>query len=383
MPKFIALTSQGLGEIVADEIKDLELKVLKKTPSQVIFESNWRGCYRANLHLRSANRILLSILDFYAHNSDELYNGIRKHDFTKYIKPHQTLCVYASVSQSLAFKNSNFVNQKVKDAVVDQFHEKFGTRPSVDKKNADLNIYLRIHKQQVNVAIDTTGKSLSHRGYRKDQGLAPLRESLAAGLLGFTNLEEASLVVDPMCGSGTLLIEAALKHLKQTPGLISLQKGIRPSFCFQRWLIYQPEGFRSEYEQVTQKDQQRPSRTIQFRGFDVDPRAIKAARQNAQRAGLEGVIEFKQKSLKDWQRTENPEPALVLVNPPYGERLGFEKRIQDIYQELSRVLKHNFKGSQVWLLSGSKDLSLGMKAKVKYPIMNSGIECRWLNYEIY
>ena len=336
MPQFVALTSQGLGEALASEAKALKLKVLKTSKAQITFDSNWRGCYRANLCLRSATRILLSILDFPAYNEEELYNNIRKHDFTKYIRADQTICVHASVSQSPSFDNSNFVNQKVKDAIADQFREKFGQRPSVEKKNADLNIYLRVHKQQVNVGIDTSGISLSHRGYRTDQALAPLRENVAAGLVVYAQDGKSSeVVVDPMCGAGTLLIEAALKSHNKAPGVLGLELNARKDFSFQRWLTYQQEAF--EQELADAKSVQETS--VRFYGFDVDPRAITAAQANAQRAGVGHFVSFKQKALRDWSSEDVYSKALVLVNPPYGERVGEVKQLQSTYKELSQVFK--------------------------------------------
>ena len=219
MARFLAITSRGLGDALNREVVDLGLKVLNHNQAGVLFESNWQQMYSANLCLRTATRILLPVLDFAAYDPDQLYGNMRRHDFTKYINEDDTLAVVATVSEAGPFPNELFVAQKVKDAIVDQFSNKYGRRPSVDKKNPTMKVWVKVKGSNISVSIDTSGESLSQRGYRQDQGLAPLREHLAAGLISQTGWRGECTLIDPMCGSGTLLIEAALLVLNKGPGL--------------------------------------------------------------------------------------------------------------------------------------------------------------------
>ncbi|WP_374032220.1 class I SAM-dependent RNA methyltransferase [Bdellovibrio bacteriovorus] len=223
-------------------MKELGLKVTDRYIGGVFFESNWEGCYKANLHSRLASRILKPVLDFTAYQPEELYSQILRHDFTKYIKPNQTISIDASVNES-KMRDQRFVAMKVKDAIVDQFREKFGVRPDVDNTNPDLRIHVRAIKNQFNVAIDTSGDSLFKRGYRKEVGDAPLKENLAAGLLRLSEWDRQSPLVDFMCGSGTFLIEAAMMSLNIAPGIN------RKGFGFQNWLNYEEET----WEKVVQE----------------------------------------------------------------------------------------------------------------------------------
>jgi putative N6-adenine-specific DNA methylase len=234
MPEFFAVSSKGLIEVLESELKALGLTTTSRKPSGVGFESNWEGCYKANLHLRTATRILKPILDFPAYQYEELYDNVLKHDFTKYIDPNGTIAVDAVVRES-KLSDQRMIALKVKDAIVDQFRDKFGVRPNVDTKNPWLKIVVRVVKNQVSMAIDTSGTSLSLRGYRSEAGDAPLREHLAAAIVQMTGWDKESVIYDPMCGSGTLLIEAALMARKIAPGTLS--KG----FCFQKFNGFQED----------------------------------------------------------------------------------------------------------------------------------------------
>ncbi|HRO67195.1 MAG TPA: THUMP domain-containing protein, partial [Pseudobdellovibrionaceae bacterium] len=207
MPQFFASAPKGLSDALEIELKELGLNVLEKSQSGVMFESNWEGCYKANLHSRIASRIMKPILDFTAYQPEELYAAIQKHDFTKYIKPNQTLTIDASVRDG-RMHDQRFVAMKVKDAIVDQFREKFDVRPDVDNTRPDLRVQVRAVKNQFSVSIDTSGSSLFQRGYRRDVVDAPLKENLAAGLLKLTEWDRQSSLVDFFVGSGTFLIEA-------------------------------------------------------------------------------------------------------------------------------------------------------------------------------
>ncbi len=374
MPQFFASTARGLVEPLETELKDLGLNVTGKYIGGVFFESNWEGCYKANLHSRLASRILKPVLDFTAYQPEELYSQILRHDFTKYIKPNQTISIDASISDS-KMRDQRFVAMKVKDAVVDQFREKFGVRPDVDNNNPALRIHVRAIKNQFNVAIDTSGDSLFKRGYRKDVGEAPLKENLAAGLLQLAEWDAQTPIVDFMCGSGTFLIEAAMKALNIAPGIN------RRGFGFQNWLTYDEAA----WEKVVQEALDGEKETLDFKlyGFDIDSKVLKSAKENAKAAGVDDVIEFKRESVAT---VEPPvEKGLIVVNPPYGARIGDEDNLRDVYRDLGFTLKHRFKGWDAWILSGNKELiaDLKLKSTRKHFVFNGNIECRFLKYSMF
>ncbi|WP_415062708.1 THUMP domain-containing class I SAM-dependent RNA methyltransferase [Bdellovibrio sp.] len=374
MPQFFASTARGLVEPLEKELKDLGLKVTDKYIGGVFFESNWEGCYKANLHSRLASRILKPVLDFTAYQPEELYTQILRHDFTKYIKPTQTISIDASVSES-KMRDQRFVAMKVKDAIVDQFREKFGVRPDVDNENPSLRIHVRAIKNQFNVAIDTSGDSLFKRGYRKEVGEAPLKENLAAGLLKVTEWDGQSPLVDFMCGSGTFLIEAAMMAMNIAPGIN------RKRFGFQNWLNYEEAA----WEKVVQEamDAEKEELPFKFYGYDIDNRVLKNAKDNAKRAGVDQVIEFKKEAVAT---VEPPvEKGMIVVNPPYGARIGDEDNLRDVYRDLGFTLKHRFKGWDAWILSGNKELiaDLKLKSTRKHFVFNGNIECRFLKYSMF
>lgn len=374
MPEFFASTAKGLVDPLEVELKELGLKVLDKTVGGVYFESNWEGCYKANLHSRLASRILKPILDFTAYQPEELYAQILRHDFTKYIEPNQTISIDVTI-RDCKMRDQRFVAMKIKDAVVDQFREKFGVRPDVENDAPDLRIHVRAVKNQFNVSIDTTGDSLFMRGYRREAGEAPLKENLAAGLIKLSEWDQKSPVIDFMCGSGTFLIEAAMMAMNVAPGIH------RRRFGFQSWLNYDE----AVWEKVVQEamDAEKEELPFLFYGYDIDNRVLKIAKDNAMRAGVDQVIEFKKESVAT---VEPPvEKGLIIVNPPYGARIGDEDNLRDVYRDLGFTLKHRFLGWDAWILSGNKELiaDLKLKSTRKYFVFNGNIECRFLKYSMF
>lgn len=374
MPSFFAATAKGLVEPLEQELQKLGFEKTQKVAGGVFFDTNWEGCYKANLHTRLANRILKPILDFTAYQGDELYFNLKKHDFTKYIKPTQTIKVEASVKESM-IRDQRFIAMKVKDAIVDQFRDKFGVRPDVDTDRPDLKIFVRCYKNQFNISIDTSGESLFMRGYRKEAGDAPLKENLAAGLLMLANWDMNSPVIDPTCGSGTILIEAAMMAMNIAPGTL------RSHYGFEKLMGFQKEVWeRLVEEAISQEKKELP---FKFYGYDVDRQVLRYAKENARRACVDEVIEFKFGSVS----TLTPPVAtgLLISNPPYGARLGEEDNLRDVYRDLGHSLKHNFKGWNAWILSGNKDLIMDLKLKStrKHFVYNGPIECRFLKYEMF
>lgn len=373
MAVFLATTPKGLAEALETELKDFGLSVIEKSAAGVSFESNWEGCYYANLHSRLASRILKPILDFTAYKQDELYNQILRHDFTKYIRPDQTLTVDASVIDSM-LHDQRFVAMKVKDAIVDQFRAKFDVRPDVDNRRPDLRVHVRGVKNHFSISIDTSGDSLFMRGYRREAVEAPLKENLAAGLLKLSEWDRQTPLVDLMAGSGTFLIEGAMMALNIAPGMS------RREFGFMRLLNYdRPTWERLVDEAASQELEDLP---FKFYGYDIDRRAIMAAKMNSRNAGVDHVIEWKTESVATV--TPPVEKGLVILNPPYGVRIGDEDNLRDVYRDLGFTLKQNFKGWDAWILSGNKDLIMDMKLKAtrRHFIYNGSLECRFLKYSI-
>ena len=375
MPNFLAICPKGLGEVLEKELHELGITATEKIASGVFFDTNWAGCYKVNLHSRIASRVIKPILDFPAYNADDIYHNIQKHDFTKYIDADQTLKVDASVKDS-AINDQRFLAMRVKDAIVDQFTEAFGQRPDVDNARPALRVHIQGHKNEYHVSIDTSGESLFMRGYRLEAGEAPLKENLAAGLLAVSEWDKKSPLVDPLCGSGTFLIEAAMMAMNIAPGSLR-----RVGFGFMHLKGFkQDEWDKLVDEAINAEITELP---FKFYGSDVDRKVLRAAKTNAERAGVDQVIEFKANPVATF---EPPcESGMIVTNPPYAIRLGDEDNVRDIYRDLSHTLKHKFKGWNAWILSGNKDLILDLKLKStkKHFVYNGAIECRFLKYEMF
>ncbi len=376
MPQFYAPAPRGLKEVLKTEFQKIGLKNIENQASGVTFEGPWADCYRANLQSRLAHRILKPLLDFVAYEPEELYGHIQRHDFTKYISPNGLIKVEASISES-KLRDQRFVALKTKDAIVDQFRDKYGERPSVDKQNADMIIVVYGKKNQFHVYLDTTGTPLFQRGYRDMTGIAPLKETLAAGLVMLSGWDLQKPIVDPFCGSGTILIEAALMALNMAPGLL------RKSFAFERL-----EGFNSPVydDLVTELSSQEaePASPFKLYGFDSDPKMIRIAKQNAKNAGVDHLIEFKTLDVTRLQPPSEQKTGLIITNPPYGQRMGETDALAWVYKDFSHVLKDQFHGWDVWVLSGDPELSknLALKTDLKHQVFNGNIECRFMRYTI-
>lgn len=374
MAHFFASCPLGAADLVEQELKQLGLKTREKSQSGVMFESNWSGCYKANLNSRFASRILKPLLDFPAYNEEELYNNIRKHDFTKYIKPEQTVAVDAIV-KDCNIRDQRFLAMKVKDAIVDQFREKFGVRPDVDNRNPDLRIHIRGHRNQFHVDLDTSGASLFMRGYRGRTGEAPLKENLAAVLIALSGWDKKSPLVDLFCGSGTILIEAALMALNIAPGVYRERFGFMNLIDFDEaaWEEIQAEAEANEIDDIDFK----------LFGFDHDKRIIQIAKDNAKNAGVQKILDLKVSPIAI--ATPPAATGTIICNPPYGARIGDEDNLKDVYRDLGFTLKNRFQGWDAWILSGSKELLQEMKLKAtqKFFLYNGNIECRFLKYEMY
>ncbi len=373
MPVFYASTSRGLSEALADELKSFDLKVGKVDKQGCSFEGPWADCAKANLRSRIATRISLPILDFPAYKVEELYDNVKKHDFTRYLTPKMTFSIKAKLNDC-AITDQRILAMKVKDVIADQFNDKFGVRPSVDKKLPNVRFFIFGSKNEYRLSVDTSGHSLSQRGYRGETVEAPMREHVAAGLLRLSGWDMKTPLVDPMCGSGTLLIEAALMLKSVSPGTF------HKKFSFQHFEHVPPELFDDEIEKVLAEEAEGPD--IKLYGFDKVGLNLKAATANAEEAGVGHLIEFKKANAV----TLEPPVAdgMIVTNPPYGVRLGDEFFLEELYKDWAHNLKKNFSGWHVWMLSGDPKWTqfLRLKAEKRYPIDNGGVDCRWIHYRI-
>lgn len=372
MPRFLAVTSRGLVEPLAAELTNLEFKNVTAKPDGVEIDCSWAEIYRLHTVTRLATRVLLPVADFTAYNEEDLYFGVlRKHDFTQYIDLKQTLRVEAKVRDHQKLRDQRFVAMKVKDAVCDQFRKKFNARPDVGSdEDAALRVVVRVVGPKISLALDLTGESLSNRGYRPAAGEAPLRENVAAGLVQIAGWQPGQAIVDPFCGAGTILIEAAL-----------MAAGLPPVRKWRHFAFEKLKNFKA-HPIPTAKPIEAPEAPLFF-GFDSDAGVIQKARENARRAGVDRWITFQQGSVKSLGPVP-AEPGVLITNPPYGERLEDAEKAKVILGDFAAAMKQHYKGWHAWILSGNTEAIKGLrlKAERRVPLWNGPIECRFLHYSI-
>ena len=369
--ELIAKTFQGLEEVLAKELVALGANNVQLGRRMVSFTGDKALMYKANFHLRTAVRILKPILHFKAANADEVYNVVKSVDWEQYLDSNSTFSV-DSVVYSEVFRHSKFVAYRVKDAIADYFNEKVGERPSVRLNNPDLVFHIHIAGEDCTLAFDSSGESLHRRGYRVETGAAPINEVLAAGMIMLTGWNGECDFIDPMCGSGTIPIEAALIARNIAPGVY------RQGYAFEKWKDFDSELFRSIYED----DSAEREFNHKIYGYDVDGRMVACARRNVKSAMMGDIVEIECRDIKDF--VEPSEPALMVVNPPYGERLVLENLLQ-VYKELGSRLKHSFQGNEAWIISSSYDCfdQVGLKASARIPLYNGDLDCEFRKYELF
>ncbi len=369
--EMIAKTFYGLEEVLAEEIINLGGDDVEIGRRAVFFRGDKKLMYKANLHLRTALRILKPIKAFKAKNADEIYENLRKVDWEEYMDLKQTFTV-DTVLFSDTFKNSQYLTYRVKDAIADSFNEKYGKRPSVRLVNPDIYVHLHISQEMCTLCMDSSGESLHKRGYRADQTEAPLNEVLAAGMLLLAGWKGQTNFIDPMCGSGTLPIEAALIALNIPAGIY------RNRFAFQSWKDYDADLF----DEIYDEDTQRPFE-YKIYGSDISRPAIAIAAKNVESAGLSKYINLKAKAVQDILTTVGPE-GILITNPPYGERIK-PADLMGLYKDLGERLKHVFTGYKAWILSYRKECfdNIGLRHSKRIPLMNGALECEMRLYEIF
>ncbi len=368
----VAKTFFGFEEILAKELQLLGAQEVEQGIRMVSFKGDKGFMYKANLALRTALKILKPVYYFKATSEDTLYRGIMSMDWSKYMNSNQTFVIDTTVHSDY-FKHSQFVSQKSKDAIVDQFRNKFGQRPSVDKDYPDLRINIHIDKDQVSVALDTSGASLHQRGYKTATNIAPINEVLAAGMLLLSGWEGRSDFLDPMCGSGTILAEAAMIACN-IPANIN-----RKEFAFEKWNDWDNDLFDMIVDSLLKKVREFH---YTIKGYDKAPSAVLKSKDNIRNANLDEYITVQERNFFDTQK-DSSGPLHILFNPPYGERLDIE--MERFYREIGDTLKQSYPGTQAWFITANLEALkfVGLKPSRKIKLFNGSLEARLVKYEMY
>ncbi|MBO4661027.1 MAG: methyltransferase [Prevotella sp.] len=369
--EMIAKTFMGLENILAEELTQLGANNIQIGRRMVSFTGDQEMLYRANIQLHTAIRILKPIAHFKALSAEDMYDEVKKIDWSRYIGEGKTFSV-DSVVYSEEFRNSRFVTYKVKDAIVDQFRENTGTRPNISVSNPDIRLNIHIAEDNATLSLDSSGESLHRRGYRQENVEAPLNEVLAAGMILMTGWRGETDFIDPMCGSGTLLIEAALIARNISPGVF------RKEYAFERWADFDSELF----DKVYNDDSQEREFQHHIYGYDIDTKAVNTASLNIRAAGLSKDITVTQQDFKDFVKPK--EKAIIVTNPPYGERIS-TPNLLGTYKMIGERLKHAFGGNTAWILSYREECfeQIGLKPSIKIPLYNGSLECEFRKYTMF
>ena len=378
----LAKTFKGLEEVLAQELIALGANEVQLERRAVSFRGDKALLYRANLCLRTALRILVPIASFKVKDTDALYNQLKKINWSAYMQSTTTFAIDATV-YSETFRNSRFVTYRVKDAIADYWLEKENQRPSVSTREPDLLINIHIGNEQVTVSLDSSGESLHKRGYRVATTEAPISEVLAAGMLLMAGWNGQSDLYDPMCGSGTFLIEAALIARNIAPGVF------RSSFAFEKW----PDFDADLWSDIYNDDSNERDFTHKIYGSDASFYAIQQAAKNIKAAGVQKDIELKQIRIEEikspftlpTEEGKGGASPLVMLNPPYGERLHSNKEMEDLYAAIGSTLKHQFAGSTAWIISSNAAAMkcIGLKPSKKYHLLNGELDCQFNKYDLF
>lgn len=369
--EYLALTFQGLEGVLAQEIKDLGGSDIRIGEETVRFKGDKTLLYKANIHLRTAIRVLKLFVEFKATNPDEVYETLVAFPWENMLSGKQTFNIQSEV-QSEQFKNASLVGYKVKDAITAYMEGKSGKRPSVRLTNPDIFIYFHVIGDQCIVSIDSSGDPLSNRGYRTTASESATNEVLAAGLLLLAGWDGQSHFIDPMCGSGTLLIEAALIAFNIPPGIY------RKGFAFENWPDFEPELLESLLNDETEE---RPFK-YKIMGSDISPIAIATAERTIKNASLTNRIEVKNLPIQKIQQA--PLPGLLVTNPPSGERMRAGD-LYTLYEQIGERLKHAFSGYNAWIISSREDAfeQIGLRSSERFRLRLTNQECEFRRYEMF
>ncbi len=368
----VAKTMFGFEEILAKELRNLGAGNVKEGVRSVFFEGDTGFMYKANLCLRTAIKIVKPIHSFRVRNEDDLYRKIYSMDWFNYLSIDTTFAIDATVNSD-NFTHSLYVSQKTKDAIVDKFRDTDGGRPDVDIKFPDVRINIHIQNDQCNVALDSSGRSLHQRGYRTATNIAPINEVLAAGLLLLSGWDGQSDFLDPMCGSGTLLTEAAMIACN-IPANIN-----RKEFAFEKWHDFDADLFEKIIDSSLNKTREFHHKIV---GYDKAPSAVRKAQENVVNANLSDYITIERKNFFDTEKFTESHLHMVF-NPPYGERLDIE--MEDFYTDIGNTLKRNYPGTDAWFITSNLQALkfVGLRPSRKIKLYNSHLESRLVKYVMY
>jgi putative N6-adenine-specific DNA methylase len=374
MNHYFATVARGLEPIAAQELERLGATDVRPDFTGVHFVGDSPLLYRVNLWARTIFRVLVTLCEFPCPDGERLYQEVQKINWEQYIQPHNTLAVNAT-GGNRQLNHTHFTALQVKNAIVDQQRHQFGQRSSIDIQNPDLQINVHIYQDRCTLSLDSSGTSLHRRGYRPAMGLAPLKETLAAALLHMAEWEPTLPFLDPLCGSGTLPLEASLKALNIAPGLF------RQQFAFEKWRDFDKELWEQLLEEA--ENSKLPNLKALIAGSDRNPDILKQARLNAEQCRVADKVTFTQTELSHLEAPADC--GVIICNPPYGERLGEAKELGDFYKLLGDVFKQRFKGWTAFVLTGNKELAkrVGLKPSRRIPVYNGSIACTLLKYELY
>ena len=371
---YFAACGRGIEAALEGELRELGAEQIEQRRGGVAFRGPQRIGYLANLWLRSGIRVQEELLRAEVRDPNELYEAVATVDWSRYIHPDQTLAVYASTRDNHELRHSGCAALRTKDAIVDVIRQEHSRRPSVDTQDPDVPLKLIIQREKLLLYRDLTGPSLHKRGWRPIQVRSPLNEALAAGLLLLSGWDGTTPLADPMCGSGTFLVEAAMMATKRAPGL-------HRYFPFERWIDHDARLWEQLREEA--KDLARFELDVPLMGADRHEGAISLAMKGAYEADVDKLISF---TVIDAERWKPPAtPGFVVTNPPYGERLGEGDDLIDSWRALGSFLKRACPGATAWILSGNRELTrhLGLRATERLPVKNGTIDCRWIRYALF
>jgi len=372
--KLTATCFKNLEDLLVQELEELGATSIVKRNRAVEFEGDLELIYKANIWLRTAIRVLKSIRYFKAFDAEELYDKAKKIPWEKFLNRDQTFVIDQAVN-SKHFKHGQFAALKLKDAIVDRFRSQGIDRPNVDRVQADVKIHLHIDRERVNISIDSSGDPLFKRGYRSENHYAPLNECLAAALVKFSNWKGEKDLLDPMCGSATIAIEAAMIACNIPPNLN------RVHFAFENWNNYDQALFSRVLNAA--KQEYVPLK-IKISASDKDMRSIRMARINIDAANLRKYIEVKHLDFFD-AKAEIEKELMIIINPPYDQRLKLGDGLIEFYEQLGSTLKHQYNGSIAWIISSELDAlkRIGLKAAKKVQLLNGKLECEFRSYQLF
>jgi putative N6-adenine-specific DNA methylase len=371
--KMVATTMFGLEEVLAEELKNLGAQDVKMGVRSVSFVGDQGFMYKANLALRTAIRILKPIKQFKVFDEDDLYKKLQQINWERFLSVDGTFSIGAVVNSKQFTTNSHYITLKSKDAIADYFRHKYHKRPNVDLKHPDLKIHVHIQKDFCSVSLDSSGDSLHKRGYRNRTNIAPINEVLAAGLVLLSGYNGNGNFIDPMCGSGTILIEAAMIAC-HIPANIN-----RNEFGFEKWDDFDEELFNKIHDSLLKRIS---SPAFKIMGFDKAPSAVQKAKENIKNANLDDFIGVHHVNFFNSTK-EVFGKTTVLFNPPYGERLNID--VEEFYKKIGDTLKHNYPGTTVWFITSDVEALkyVGLRTSKRLPMKNGDLDCKFVRYDMY